>query len=314
MNRMTSPTPHDPPTAAPDRPRHAPLDPIVLVTGKGGVGKTSIAAGIAEAAARRDGVSMLIEFGDGESGRRVLASRANKSSKVVHKIVDPRDAMERAVATLLGSTVLAKLFLNNFAVRPMLRAAPAMRELAMLEAVRTFAEELPGKRVVVDMPATGHGLTWMRLPVQMRDMFASGPIHDLAKGLVDRLVAPGRCSVVVVTIPERLVLSETVELCRALETEVKLPPARLIVNRFPAELSEASFAQARALVARGGEEGTAAAELLRVIEARRAARTETLEILHTASGLHVTPLLLPESLDDVRPDEIATWLMAAGAA
>lgn len=294
---------------------HAPFGPLVLVSGKGGVGKTSIAAGIAEAAAQRDGQAMLIEFGDGESGRRVLG----KGSKVVHRIVDPKEAMEKSVAHLLGSTLLAKFFLGNFAVRPMLRAAPAIRELAMLECVRLFADEVPGKRVVVDMPATGHGLTWLRLPVQMRDMFASGPIHDLAARIVDRLIAPERTSVVVVTLPERLVVSETVELCRALESEVKLPVSRLVVNRFPAELTPEAWEQTRALIARGGPEGEAAKELLRVIEARKAAREETLAVLRDLDigkkqGRVLTPLLFPESLEDLSAVDVAKWLEAQGAA
>ncbi len=291
----------------------APLGPLVLVTGKGGVGKTSVAAGLAEAAARRDGGAMLVEFGDGESGRRILG----KGSKVIHRVVDPRDAMKKAVANLLGSALLAKVFLDNFAVRPMLRAAPAMRELAMLECVRLYAEELPGKRVVVDMPATGHGLTWLRLPVQMRDMFASGPIHDLAARIVERLIAPERASVVVVTLPERLVMTETLELCRALEGEVKLPVARLVVNRFPSELAPEAWDQTRALIARGGGVGDAAKELLRVMDARKSAREDTLAILAELGpdGARALPtLLFPESLEDLSASDVAAWLEARGAA
>lgn len=290
-----------------------PLKAVVLVTGKGGVGKTTVAAGLAEAAVKTDGRAMLIEFGDGESGRRVLG----RSSKVAHRVVDPRVAMERAIASLLGSTLLAKVFLNNFAVRPMLRAAPAMRELAMLECVRIYADEMPGARIVVDMPATGHGLTWLRLPVQMRDMFASGPIHDLAQRVIDRIVSPERCSVVVVTLPERLVLSETVELCHALETEVKLPPSRLVVNRLPAEIADAAFHEVRALIARGGPEGDAARELLTVIEARAEARRDALEILTKATkrgDLHTAPVLYGEMLDDPKADAVATFLLAENAA
>ena len=78
---------------------------LVLVTGKGGVGKTTLAAGLAEAAAKKDGAAMLIEFGDGDSGRRALG----KGSKVVHRVVDPRDAMKQAIAQLLGSQLLARL-------------------------------------------------------------------------------------------------------------------------------------------------------------------------------------------------------------
>lgn len=288
------------------------LGPLVLVTGKGGVGKTTVAAGIAEAAAQRDGRAVLIEFGDGESGKRILSPR----SKVVHRVVDPRDAMERAVANILGSQMLARLFIGNFAVRPMLRAAPAMRELAMLECVRIYADEFPNARVVVDMPATGHGLTWLRLPVQMRDMFSSGPIHDLAQRLIDRLVSPGRCSVVVVTLPERLVLHETVELCRALEEEVKLPPARLVVNRFPRELAAGAWEAARAIQNRGGEAGAAAAELLRVMGARREAQADAMTILGDASGreLHIRPLILREQMEDPTAESVAKWLIEENAA
>ena len=300
--------------SAPSQAARPPLKPVVLVTGKGGVGKTTIAAGLAEAARRRSGQAMLIEFGDGDSGRRVLG----RGSKVVHRIVDPKVAMEQAIADLLGSTLLAKVFLGNFAVRPMLRAAPAIRELAMLERVRAYADEMPaGTRVVVDMPATGHGLTWMRLPVQMRDMFASGPIHDLAVRVIDRISSPERCSVVVVTLPERLVLTETVELCHALDHDVKLPPARLVVNRLPAEMTSAAFDEARALVARGGPEAAAARELLRVIESRAEARKDALEILSKATlrgDVHGAPVLYGELLDDPTADEVATFLEKEGAA
>lgn len=298
----------------PSQAARAPLKPVVLVTGKGGVGKTTIAAGLAEAARRRDGQAMLIEFGDGESGRRVLG----RNSKVVHRVVDPRVAMEQAVADLLGSTLLAKVFLGNFAVKPMLRAAPAIRELAMLERVRAYADEMPpGTRVVVDMPATGHGLTWMRLPVQMRDMFASGPIHDLAVRVIDRISSPEKCSVVVVTLPERLVLTETVELCHALDHDVKLPPARLVVNRLPAEMPPAAFDEARALVTRGGPEAPAARELLRVIEARAEARKDALEILAKATqrgDVHGAPVLYGELLDDPRAEDVAAFLEKEKAA
>lgn len=289
-----------------------PLGPIVLVTGKGGVGKTTLAAGIAEAAAAREGRAVLIEFGDGESGKRVLGPR----SRVAHRVVDPRDAMERAVANILGSAILARLFIGNFAVRPMLRAAPAMRELAMLEVVRIYADEHPGARVVVDMPATGHGLAWLRLPVQMRDMFASGPIHDLAQRLIDRLVSPGRTSVVVVTLPERLVLSETIELCRALEVEVGLPPARLVVNRFPRELPAAAWDSARAIEKRGGESAEAAAHLVRMLDARRELQREALDILGTATStsLHIRPLILREAMEDPSAIDVAKWLTEEGAA
>jgi anion-transporting ArsA/GET3 family ATPase len=289
---------------------YPPLSPIVLVTGKGGVGKTTLAAGLAEAAARRDGKAVLVEFGDGDSGKRVLGSK----SRVQHEVVDPKEALERSVARLLGSKLLAKLFTGNFAVRRMLRAAPALRELAMLDAVGQLAESARGKRVVVDMPATGHGLAWLRLPLQMRDLFGSGGLYDLSEKLVHRLVAPRQCSVVVVTLPERMVLQETLELCGALEREVGMPPARLVVNRFPTALPPGALDQARALSK--GPHGAPAVRLLEVLESRESARTEAVETLQGASslGVDVRPLLLPQAGFDPSAEQVAEWLIRERAA
>ena len=114
------------------------------------------------------------------------------------------------------------------------------------------------------------------------------------------------------------VLSETVELCRALDREVKLPAARLVVNRFPAELAPEAWDQTRALIARGGPEADAAKELLRVMDARHTAREETMTILEQLKperGAHVpSKLLFPESLEDLGASDVATWLEARGAA
>lgn len=288
-----------------------PLSPIVLVTGKGGVGKTTLAAGLAEAAARRDGKAVLVEFGDGDSGKRVLGAK----SKVQHEIVDPREALERSVARLMGSKLLAKMFIGNFAVRRMLRAAPALRELAMLDAVGQVADATKGKRVVVDMPATGHGLAWLRLPVQMRDLFGSGGLYELSERLVHRLVAPRHCSVVVVTLPERMVLQETLELCGALEREVGMPPARLVVNRFPSALPDGALAHARELEAHATLAGPAV-RLVEVLEAREAARAEAIEALRSAPhlGVDLRPLLLPHAAFDPSADQVAEWLIREQAA
>ena len=285
-----------------------PLAPIVLVTGKGGVGKTTLAAGLAEAAARRDGSATLVEFGDGESGRRILGK-----SRVKHEVVEPKDALERAVGRLLGSKLIAKVFLGNFAVRRMLRAAPALRELAMLDAVGQLADKAKG-RVVVDMPATGHGLAWLRLPTQMRDLVGSGGLFELSERLVHRLVAPRATSVVVVTLAERMVLQETLELCAALEREVGMPASRLVVNRFPTSLPSGAIETARSIAETGASISEAKARLLETLEAREAARSEALEALGGASRLGVRPLLLPLVGADPTAAQVAEWLARERAA
>ncbi|MDP3217480.1 MAG: ArsA-related P-loop ATPase, partial [Deltaproteobacteria bacterium] len=210
------------------------LAPAVLVMGKGGVGKTTVAAALATLEAETRGRAVLVEFGDGESGRRALGAGHRG---VEHLVITPAEAIQRGATPLFGSATLAKLALGNFAMRPLLRAAPAVRELAMLESVRQVVAARPGVRVVVDMPATGHAVAWLRTAKQGREFLASGPMFELCDRVARELVAPGCASIVVVTLPERLVLEETLELCESVARDPGLEVARVVVNRVPLPLS-----------------------------------------------------------------------------
>ena len=109
---------------------------MLLVTGKGGVGKTTVAASLAVMDAELRGFAALVEFGDGQSGKRALAGTGGL---VEHIVVRPEEALRRGATPLFGSATLARLALGNFAMKPLVRAAPAVRELAMLESVRQLA-------------------------------------------------------------------------------------------------------------------------------------------------------------------------------
>src|ERR1700710_1581618 len=107
----------------------AKLARVVLVTGKGGVGKTTVAAALAVGAAARDGHSVLVEFGDGESGERLLGKAY---PNVKHVALAGHEAVVRAFSGLFGPAIIGRAVLSNFAVRRFIGAAPAIRELGML--------------------------------------------------------------------------------------------------------------------------------------------------------------------------------------
>ncbi len=292
----------------------APLAQVVFVTGKGGVGKTTVAAGLAVAALEETGKAVFVEFGDGASGERALGEADRGVKRVV---IRPEDAVLEAAKPLFGSSLLARIALNNFAMKPFIAAAPAVRELAILSLVLRCVEDNPGARVVVDMPATGHSLAWLKVPAQGRDLIRYGPLYDLCERLARELVQPGRASVVVVTMPERLVLQETLELCRALTHEVQLTPARLIVNRVPAPLPQQALDDARRLAKAADDPKLAkAARLLAErLEARRAISEDLEKTLQEMLGDTASQAtLLPHVAIDPSASMVATWLRERGAA
>jgi arsenite-transporting ATPase len=282
------------------------------VTGKGGVGKTTVAAGLALAAAQTDGGAVLVEFGDGQAGKRALGDKPRSLS---HVAIRPQQAVLSAAAPLFGSATLAKLALGNFAMRPLLQAAPAVRELAVLELARQVVAKHPGRRVVIDMPATGHSIAWLKVAKQGRDLTGSGPIHDLCERVLRELLQPGQASIVVVTLPERLVLSETLSLCRALEREVGLDVDRLVVNRVPPMPPTAASSDARRLATRDDAIGAAARKLSELLTVRQSVWSQVVDSLHQGVGRGAHGLtLLPLAPSDPTASTVAQWLRHHGAA
>jgi arsenite/tail-anchored protein-transporting ATPase len=288
----------------------APLAPAVLVMGKGGVGKTTIAAGLAVLGAETNGKAAFVEFGDGDSGRRALAGGPRS---VEHIVIRPAEALQRGATPLFGSSIVARLALGNFAMRPLLRAAPAIRELAMLESVRQLVAERPGTRVVVDMPATGHSVAWLRVPKQGRRLLGAGPLFDMCDRVGRELMTSGKSSIVVVTLPERLVIAETVELCAAIANETGMRVDHIVVNRLQIALPEAALVEAETLAARPGPVGEAARALGKILAARRTASQEgktSLETLHLSN--HAL-WRIPLAASDPSASAVAAWLRAEGA-
>jgi len=264
------------------------------------------------AAAEADGGAVLVEFGDGDAGKRSLGKKPRTLS---HVVIRPDQAVLKAAAPVFGSATLARLALGNFAMQPLIHAAPAIRELAVLELARQVVAKNPGRRVVIDMPATGHSIAWLKVAKQGRELTGRGPVHDLCDRILRELLQPGHASIVVVTLPERMVLSETLGLCRALETEVGLAVDRLIVNRVPAVPPEAAYIDSRQLATRKDAVGEAAGHLATLVTLRRSVWSQVVDGLQESFGHGAHGLtLLPLASADPTASTVAEWLRQGGAA
>lgn len=223
---------------------------VALITGKGGVGRTSVTCALAHLA-HREGLRVLVaEMGDSGEDYSALA-------RLFGKIQLPRTAEEIApgifgsqllpdvgaelfVKSVLRIQRLAKAALGFPPLRRLLEAAPSLRELGIFFHLLTyFREELsPGvpkyQAILVDMPATGHTLALTGMPEVVLRLVKRGPIAQALREGRGHLSNPEVTKAWVVTLPETLPVSEALELVEGL-TRTEVPCGGILVNRIPTD-------------------------------------------------------------------------------
>ena len=289
---------------------------FILVTGKGGVGKTTVCAAQALALAR-EGRKVLVALCNAKERLSAMLGSAPIGPKVAavgERIwavnMQPNEALEEYGSLVLRSRTLYRALFDNRYVRAFLRAVPGMQEWSMLgKAWWHTTEKLSDGSfrydvVILDAPATGHGLDMLRVPRVILDVVPPGLLRRDAERAMALLQDPRNCAVVLVTLPEELPTSETIELARSL-TEMSLPIQRIVVNGvLPALFSQSERSALEKLgpfdIRAAGEAAIAAG---RDRAARERLQAESLERL--ARELPLPPVFVPLLMEDAaRPDAI----------
>jgi anion-transporting ArsA/GET3 family ATPase len=225
---------------------------LLILSGKGGVGKTTTAAALALAAARR-GKRVLIAQTDAiERLNKMFGRREAIGSTVVTVApgidavnMTPQNALhEYGLMVLRYETVYRALF-ENRAVRGFLSAIPGLDAYAMLG--KTWwhtTEQLNGRArydlVILDGPATGHAVMMLRIPQAILDTLPKGPLTNDAQAARELLSDPARTALVIVTLPEELPVREAIELAHTAQSTLHIPLGPLVVNAMPSDaLAEA---------------------------------------------------------------------------
>lgn len=208
---------------------------LILVTGKGGTGKTTVSAALGRLSAERGARTIVAEV---DTFRPALTPMLGKKPVYKPTAVAPnlhicniswREALvEWLKAHVPGQRVVRRI-LDNKLVQTFLDATPGLRETVILSRVVTLLEQYD--RVVVDMPASGHAISLLGVPNVALGLMRGGPIRDRAKVILRHLSAP-TTALVIVGLPEEMVVNETVELWQRLQKEVpSLRPPLIVLNR-----------------------------------------------------------------------------------
>ncbi len=196
---------------------------LLMVTGKGGTGKTTVTATLGLAAAARGKRTLLVEVGGARGLARLLDLppldyRKRRVAEGLHLLsIDAHAALEDYVVLQLKMRALYRLVFRNRVVGPFMDAVPGLPDLIQLGKIWDLAQEREGDGpawdlLILDAPATGHGLTMLSAPQRMMDVTSSGPFHANAKRVRDLVSDPEQAAVVLTTLPEQLPVNETLQL------------------------------------------------------------------------------------------------------
>ena len=213
-----------------------------IVTGKGGVGKSTVSATLAMVGQQRGLRVLCCEVTAKERVAGLLGARdsgtevrqVDKSIWTVH--VQPEEAMREYGLMVLRYKAIYSAVFENRVVRYFIRALPSLPEIVMLGKIwwhvtqdRDESGRLRWDVVILDAPATGHGISLLRTPQTILDLVEEGPLVRDMKAMQAMLVDPNTTAVNIVTLPEEMPTNEAIELQQAL---AGFPGGRVLLNGY----------------------------------------------------------------------------------
>ena len=217
---------------------------LLFVSGKGGVGKTTVSVLLALLGAKLKKKALLVEMN--AAGR---IAPVFKCDSIGHDEVAlapylsginllPKRCFEEYVLSQVRFKKIYELFFDNKYVTNFIRAVPGLNELLMLGKIydleKRFKSRVMGKKeydlIIVDAPATGHGLSALEVPKVVMDAVTVGPLHTHAKHILELLANKEKTAFCMVTLAEEMPVCEAKEYSRAIKYRTEMGFGPLFVN------------------------------------------------------------------------------------
>jgi hypothetical protein len=305
---------------------------VLIVAGKGGVGKTTMSAALSHMAAAT-GRSVLIVELEGKSGitgafglaedlgyeEVELQAAGPGRGPVRARRITPDDALVEYLEDH-GLKRVSKRLVNSGVVDVVATAIPGIRDVLVLGKIKQLEREQVADLIVVDAPATGHAITFLTSAAGLVSAARGGPLRSQAQDVVDLLSDSGRCRVLLVTLPEDMPVSEAIESAYTLEDKAGVQLGPVIINACdpePVGLERAASEVAAGVAGAGAllDPGHLAAleEARQFRLARHAVSSEQVERLRRDLPLPqlLVPALDAESIGAAETDLLADALAAS---
>ena len=277
---------------------------LILVLGKGGVGRTTVATALALASSRRGRRTLLFQANARDALDELLGGP--KVGETLTPITDllsavntnPNAALHQYGLMVLHYERVYRLVLENRVARSLIRAIPGLDDYSIMGKLWWHTtERLPSgaprwDTIVFDAPATGHALAMLEIPRAILETVPEGPLTRDARSVGRLLSDPAATAAVIVTLAEEMPVNEAIELHAGIEGHVTA--GRLVVNQVYPDRFPAGSAPGRVLRALDGADAPELSSLLgaaRTIRGRRELNEEHLARLR--ARVHTPEVQLP---------------------
>ena len=302
---------------------------LLFVAGKGGVGRTTVAATLGLLAARRGKRTIVVEVANQERISKSFhhAGVGYKETELADNLyaisIDPDKSLEEFLQDQVGSKRLAGILFHNRIFEYFAAATPGLRELVTIGKVWELAlferrnrTDAPYDLVILDGPPTGQGLGMLRTPQTFADVAKVGPVRKKALMIDGFLRDPKMTGVVTVALPEEMPVNETVEFGAKLREQMGYDPGLVVMNALlPERFTDEEAEAIEGVNGDGGGDPTVEAALRSAISEHRRSTAQTAQLERLESevvgGEVVTlPFLFDTDLGIDEWDELSEYLEA----
>jgi anion-transporting ArsA/GET3 family ATPase len=208
---------------------------VIVVAGKGGVGKTTVTAALAVAATAL-GLRVLVVEVEGKSGLAASFDRppltyeeAELRPGLRARTLTPDDALVEYLHDH-GLRRISRRLANSGALEVVATAVPGMKDILVLGKVKQLERADVADLIVLDAPAAGHAVQFLLSARGLLDAVKVGPVQKQAADVVELLSDPARCQVMLVTVPEETPVNELVDTAYAIEDRAGVALGPIVVN------------------------------------------------------------------------------------